>query len=70
MGLVGRDGTALPLQLEGENAPRGLETVLVLDQAQAHYTFTGVTQEPVPSLMRGLSAPVVLEVNLIVPLIP
>jgi aminopeptidase N len=61
MGLVGRNGAALPLQLEGEAAPRGLETVLVLDQAQAHYTFIGVAQEPVPSLMRGLSAPVVLE---------
>ncbi len=61
MGLVGRDGTALPLRLEGDAADRGLETVLVLDEAQAHYTFTGVLQEPVPSLMRGLSAPVVLE---------
>ncbi|NBU48528.1 MAG: aminopeptidase N [Betaproteobacteria bacterium] len=60
MGLVGRDGSTLPLQLEGDAASRGLETVLVLDQAQASYTFTGVAQEPVPSLLRGLSAPVVL----------
>ncbi|NBO77995.1 MAG: DUF3458 domain-containing protein, partial [Betaproteobacteria bacterium] len=33
MGLVGRDGTALPLRLEGDAADRGLETVLVLDEA-------------------------------------
>ncbi len=61
MGLVGRDGAALTLQLDGESGARGTETVLVLDQAQAAYTFTGVAQAPVPSLMRGFSAPVVLE---------
>jgi aminopeptidase N len=60
MGLVGRDGTALPLQLEGEAEPVGTERVLVLNEARSFYTFINVDQEPVPSLLRGFSAPVVL----------
>ena len=51
----------IELHLEGEAAARGTETVLVLDQAQARYTFVGVATEPVPSLLRGFSAPVVLD---------
>ncbi|CAN7222122.1 aminopeptidase N [Rhizobacter sp. LjRoot28] len=60
MGLVGRDGAALPLQLEGEDAPVGNERVLVLDEARNFYTFVNIDVEPVPSLLRGFSAPVVL----------
>jgi aminopeptidase N len=58
MGLVGRDGSALPLQLEGESASVGTERVLVLDEAHTYYTFVNVDVEPVPSLLRGFSAPV------------
>ena len=61
MGLVGRDGTALPLRLEGE--PEGTaptDRVLVLDEAKAFFTFVDVEQPPVPSLLRRFSAPVVL----------
>jgi aminopeptidase N len=58
MGLVGRDGAALPLQLEGEAAASGAERVLVLDEAHSYYTFINVDSEPVPSLLRGFSAPV------------
>ncbi|MGE5866583.1 MAG: DUF3458 domain-containing protein, partial [Rhizobacter sp.] len=64
MGLVGRDGAALPLQLEGEDAPVGTERVLVLDEARNFYTFVNVDVEPVPSLLRGFSAPVVLSDHL------
>ncbi|MBX3618656.1 MAG: aminopeptidase N [Rhizobacter sp.] len=60
MGLVGRDGQALPLQLEGEAAPAGTERVLVLSEARSFFTFVNVDVEPVPSLLRGFSAPVVL----------
>jgi aminopeptidase N len=60
MGLVGRDGQALPLRLEGEAAASGTERVLVLDDVRDHYTFVDVDVEPVPSLMRGFSAPVCL----------
>lgn len=64
MGLVGRDGSAIPLQLEGEAAPVGTERVLVLNQARNFYTFVNVDVEPVPSLLRGFSAPVVLNDHL------
>lgn len=64
MGLVGRDGRALPLQLEDEPPPPSgshpLERVLVLDQQREFFTFVNVDEEPVPSLLRGFSAPVTL----------
>ena len=61
LGLVATDGSALPLQLAGEDAPQGYERTLVLHEAAHTLTFVGVTQPPVPSLLRGFSAPVVLE---------
>ena len=60
MGLIGRDGRALPLQLEDEAPTTTTERVLVLDEARSFYTFVNVDVEPVPSLLRGFSAPVVL----------
>jgi aminopeptidase N len=63
MGLIGRDGRALPLQLEDETAPAGglaTERVLVLSEAREFFTFVNVDEEPVPSLLRGFSAPVTL----------
>ncbi|MBX3605687.1 MAG: aminopeptidase N [Piscinibacter sp.] len=62
MGLLARDGRALPLRLEGEtggDAPT--ERVLVLDEAKSFFTFVDVDTEPVPSLLRHFSAPVALD---------
>ena len=65
LGLLGADGQDLPLQLLGEandsgdSAPPGTRTV-VLTQASETFTFTGITAEPVPSILRGFTAPVVL----------
>jgi aminopeptidase N len=64
MGLVARDGTPLPLQLQGEPDPVGTSRVLVLDQPTTTLTFVNVAREPVPSLLRGFSAPVLLRDNL------
>jgi len=67
LGLIGADGAALPLQLDGEappQSPHGTERVLVLEQPSQTWVFTGLgalTAAPVPSLLRGFSAPVVLE---------
>lgn len=61
MGLIGRDGLPLPLQLVGESAPVGTDRVLVLHEATQRYEFVGLEVEPVPSLLRGFSAPVILE---------
>ncbi|TMH28291.1 MAG: DUF3458 domain-containing protein, partial [Betaproteobacteria bacterium] len=64
MGLVTRDGRALALQLEDEALPASgafpHERVLVLSEAREFYTFVNVDEEPVPSLLRGFSAPVTL----------
>ena len=65
LGLVGRrSGAELPLQLEGENEPRGTDRVLELTEAEQRLTFTGLAEEPVPSLFRGFSAPVKLDAGL------
>lgn len=61
LGLLARDGRALPLHLQGEDAPRGTQTLLVLSEAEQSFTFTGVDAPPVPSLLRGFSAPVMLD---------
>ena len=62
MGLVAADdGRALPLQLDGEAAPAGTERVLVLTEAEQTFCFVNVDTAPVPSLLRGFSAPVTLD---------
>jgi len=60
MGLIDTEGRALPLQLEGESDAVGTERVLVLSEPRSFYTFVNVDAEPVPSLLRGFSAPVTL----------
>ena len=61
LGLIGSDGHALPLQLEGEAGPGPLERTLALAEAEQRFVFAGVTSEPLPSLLRGFSAPVILD---------
>ncbi len=60
VGLVSRDGRALPLRLAGEDAAAPLERVLVLNATRSSHTFIDIDCEPVPSLLRGFSAPVIL----------
>ena len=64
MGLVGVDGRHINLHFEGSLEPVGHDTVLVLSEASQTFTFVHVPVEPVPSLLRGFSAPVVLETEL------
>ena len=61
LGLLSADGRALPLQLEGEAQPAGESLTLVLHEAEQRFTFTGLDEAPVPSILRGFSAPVVLQ---------
>ena len=61
--LLSARGQALPLQLEGEAAPPADERVLLLQEAEQRFTFTGVRERPVASLLRGFSAPVRLNVE-------
>jgi aminopeptidase N len=61
MGLLARDGAPLPLRLAGEAAPAGTSRVLEVDRAEQSFTFVDVPAAPVPSLLRGFSAPVILD---------
>ena len=61
LGLVGPDGCDLPLQLADEALPGMGERMFVISQASETLTFIDVDTEPVPSLLRGYSAPVELE---------
>jgi len=61
MGLIGHGGQVLPLELQGEAEYHGNDRVLVLDQAEQSFTFLNVFVDPVPSLLRGFSAPVLLD---------
>nr|WP_315465704.1 aminopeptidase N [uncultured Rhodoferax sp.] len=60
LGLVGAaSGAALPLTLDGQTV--GDSHLLVLTEASQSITFQNVAEEPVPSILRGFSAPVVLD---------
>ncbi|WP_068678111.1 MULTISPECIES: aminopeptidase N [unclassified Variovorax] len=61
LGLLGPDGRELPLQLAGDEAPGAGTRTLVLTRAGEQFTFINVDAEPVPSILRGFSAPVILE---------
>jgi len=61
LGLVAADGTDMPLRLAGETAASGTTRVLELTRASQRFEFVDVRAPPVPSLLRGFSAPVRLE---------
>lgn len=61
LGLVGQRGD-LPLKT-GSNAYAG-NGIIVLDQPSLSVTFTDVGEPPIPSLLRGFSAPARLELDL------
>ncbi|WP_043530280.1 aminopeptidase N [Litchfieldella xinjiangensis] len=59
MGLVGtKSGTDLAMTLDGE--PLGSDAVIHLREEEQHFVFTDIAEAPVPSLLRGFSAPVKL----------
>ncbi|MBP9930618.1 MAG: aminopeptidase N [Rhodoferax sp.] len=61
LGLVGPDGRDMPLQLSDESLPSSAPRTFVLSQQEETLTFINVAAEPVPSILRGFSAPVLLE---------
>jgi aminopeptidase N len=58
VGLLDSSGTALPLQLAGGDQPAAATRLLILDKAAQTFTFEGVYEKPIPSLLRDFSAPV------------
>ncbi|MDO8297509.1 MAG: aminopeptidase N [Caulobacter sp.] len=61
LGLVGTSGAALPMQVQDSATPSGDSHLFVLTQASESITFVNVDEEPVPSILRGFTAPVVLD---------
>ncbi|MDY0248841.1 MAG: aminopeptidase N [Pseudomonas sp.] len=58
--LLNKQGEAIPLQLQGESAAVQDERVLSVIAAEQTFTFINVAEQPLPSLLRGFSAPVEL----------
>jgi aminopeptidase N len=61
MGLLGPDGAELPTRLEEEAEGRVGTRVIALGEARESFRFVEVPVPPVPSLLRGFSAPVKLK---------
>jgi len=58
LGLLDRSGRPLPLSCDG--VPRDT-ALLELTSERAEWTFENIPERPVPSLLRGFSAPVVVD---------
>ncbi|MFL9812510.1 aminopeptidase N [Stutzerimonas sp. VN223-3] len=61
LGLLDGQGNEIALRLQGEDTAVGTTRVLAVDQAEQTFTFIDVPEQPLPSLLRGFSAPVKLE---------
>lgn len=59
LGLLDQHGKDIPLQLENEDATNmPISRMLEINNFEQSYRFTNVAHKPVPSLLRGFSAPV------------
>jgi aminopeptidase N len=62
LGLVGsQTGADMALNVQGSTESATHSHLFVMTGDTASVTFTGVTEAPVPSILRGFSAPVVLD---------
>ena len=64
MGLLDDNGKEIPVRLEGEATGAGTTRVLELRETENRFTFVDVPVEPVPSYLRGFSAPVKVNAGL------
>ena len=60
VGLLGTDGRDLPLTTGGDANGPSRTVVLELTKAEQTFRFSPVLEEPIPSILRDFSAPVVL----------
>ncbi|OQR29777.1 aminopeptidase N [Pseudomonas sp. Bc-h] len=60
LGLLDKQGKEIPLRLQGESAASGASRVISVTEAEHSFTFVDVAEQPLPSLLRGFSAPVKL----------
>ena len=61
LGLLSSDGVELPMQLSDEVSASAGSRTIVLTQSSQTVSFINVNVQPVPSLLRGFSAPIILE---------
>jgi aminopeptidase N len=61
VGLLDKDGQAMPIQLVGDKPHSEDTIVLSLTEAEQTFTFVNIASAPVPSVLRGFSAPVRLD---------
>jgi aminopeptidase N len=64
VGLIGPDGKDMALQLDDDDKPKGKTRVLNLTERDQTFRFHNVSERPVPSLLRGFTAPVTLSSNM------
>ena len=60
LGLLDANGQELPLRLADEATAVGTSRVLAVTDAEQTFTFVDIAEQPLPSLLRGFSAPVKL----------
>lgn len=60
LALLDAQGCELPLQLVSEDAAVGTSRVLQVTEAEQAFTFVNLAEKPLPSLLRGFSAPIKL----------
>ncbi|NWC08187.1 aminopeptidase N [Pseudomonas agarici] len=60
LGLLDAHGAEIALQLAGESAPGATRRVLSVTEVEQTFSFIDIAAKPLPSLLRGFSAPVKL----------
>jgi len=60
LGLIDAHGNDLPLRLAGETEAVGTTRVISVTEEDQTFVFEGIDAKPLPSLLRGFSAPVKL----------
>ena len=61
LGLIDAQGHELALQLAAESAPIHGQRTFVMTQSSEALRFVNIDTEPTPSILRGFSAPVILD---------
>src|SRR5690625_5568435 len=64
IGFLDAENRPLPVTLAGEAEPGPDTRLLVLDEPEAEYRFSGLPDDALPSLLRNFSAPVRLDLEL------
>jgi aminopeptidase N len=60
LGLLDKQGGEIALRLQGEEVASGTSRVISVTEAEQTFTFVDINEQPLPSLLRGFSAPVKL----------